>query len=76
MIYYPLNVGRNMAGNPAPGGCGVQTADEHHVAMPANWQPGQKVVVPTPNTTEAAEERVAAGYECVDWYLCLRELKD
>jgi len=30
--------------------------------------------VPAPNTQEMAEERMQAGYECTDWYLCKREL--
>ena len=73
MIYYPLTTGRNMdeilrliqA---------LQTTDEHKVATPANWQPGDKVIVPPPKTTEDAEERVRAGYECKDWYFCMKDL--
>lgn len=71
MIYYPLSLGRNMQ-EILRVIDGLQTADKHQVAIPANWKPGDKVIVPPPKTTEMAEERMAAGYECVDWYLCRR----
>jgi peroxiredoxin (alkyl hydroperoxide reductase subunit C) len=74
MIYYPLSTGRNMdeilrliqA---------LQTVDEHGVATPANWRPGDKVIVPPPKTQEMAEERVEEkGVECKDWYFCKKNL--
>jgi peroxiredoxin (alkyl hydroperoxide reductase subunit C) len=74
MIYYPLTTGRNMdeilrliqA---------LQTTDKHGVATPANWRPGDKVIVPPPNTQEMAEERVKdKGVECKDWYFCRKNL--
>ncbi|MHB0876906.1 MAG: peroxiredoxin [Anaerolineae bacterium] len=73
MLYYPLNVGRNMD-EILRLIDGLQTADREKVALPANWRPGQKVVVPPPTTADGAEERVKEGYECVDWYLCMRTL--
>ncbi len=42
---------------------------------PANWQPGEKVIVPPPLTQSAAEERVQSGEEVVDWYFTRKELK-
>jgi len=74
MIYYPLTTGRNMdeilrliqA---------LQTTDEHSVATPANWRPGDKVILPPPATQDAAEERVnMPGLECKDWYFCKKDL--
>ena len=74
MIYYPLTTGRNMdeilrllqA---------LQTTDEHTVATPANWRPGDKVILPPPATQDAAEERVnMPGLECKDWYFCKKDL--
>jgi peroxiredoxin (alkyl hydroperoxide reductase subunit C) len=57
----------------------LQTTDANGVATPADWRPGDKVVVPAPNTQEGAEERLKEGlkegYECVDWYLCQKKLK-
>jgi len=72
MIYYPLTTGRNMDEILRVIDA-LQTTDKHGVATPANWRPGDKVIVPPPKTAEAAEERVKAGYECTDWYFCRRE---
>ncbi len=72
MIYYPLTTGRNMDEILRVIDA-LQTTDKHGVATPANWRPGDKVIVPPPKTAEAAEERVKAGYECTDWYFCKRE---
>jgi len=73
MIYYPMTTGRNMDEIVRLLDA-LQTADREKVATPANWRPGDKVVVPTPQTQEAAEKRLQEGYECVDWYLCLKKL--
>lgn len=73
VLYYPLTTGRNMQEILRIIDA-LQMADEHHVATPANWKPGEKVVVPPPNTQEGAEERVKEGYECVDWYLCRKKI--
>ncbi len=73
MIYYPLSNGRNMDEILRLVDA-LQTSDHHNVATPANWRPGDKVVVPPPATQAGAEERVKEGYECVDWYLCKKSL--
>ena len=73
IIYYPLSVGRNMDEIVRLIDA-LKTGDEHHVATPANWRPGDKVVLPAPNTTELAEERAGEGLECIDWYLCKKSL--
>ncbi|MEM2098128.1 MAG: peroxiredoxin [Candidatus Bathyarchaeia archaeon] len=73
MVYYPLNVGRNMDEILRVIDA-LQTADKYKVAIPANWRPGDKVIVPPPTTAEAAEKRVQEGYECIDWFLCKKEL--
>jgi len=74
MIYYPLANGRNMA-EILRLLIALQTSDAEKIATPANWQPGDKVIVPPPPTQEAAEARMAEGkYECTDWYFCKREL--
>lgn len=74
MIYYPLSTGRNMKEILRVIDA-LQTADKYSVATPANWVPGDKVIIPAPKTTEMAEERVKAeGVECIDWYLCKKSL--
>jgi peroxiredoxin (alkyl hydroperoxide reductase subunit C) len=53
----------------------LQTSDSHGVSTPANWKPGQEVIMPAPRTAEAAEERVEEeDVECKDWYFCTKEL--
>jgi len=73
MLYYPMSNGRNMDEILRLVDA-LQTADKHGVATPANWRPGDKVVVPPPRTQADAEARVREGYECVDWYLCKKSL--
>jgi peroxiredoxin (alkyl hydroperoxide reductase subunit C) len=73
ILYYPLTTGRNMDEILRIVDA-LQTTDTHKVATPANWRPGDKVVVPAPNTQEMAEERMKEGYECVDWYLCKKNV--
>jgi len=74
MIYYPLNAGRNMDEILRLIDA-LQTADKHKVALPANWRPGDAVIVPPPHTQEAAEKRLKEGYECIDWFLCKKKLQ-
>jgi len=73
MLYYPLTTGRNMQEILRMVDA-LQTSDEHKVATPANWQPGDKVIVPAPKTQDGAETRLQEGFECVDWYLCKKSL--
>lgn len=73
IIYYPLTTGRNI-GEIVRLVKALQTTDENTVATPANWLPGEKVIVPPPRTQEAAMERTEEGYECLDWYFCKKDL--
>ena len=73
ILYYPLTTGRNMQEILRIIDA-LQTTDKHKVATPANWNVGDPVVVPPPNSTEGAEERVKEGYDCKDWYLCFKKL--
>ncbi|MEL6180376.1 MAG: peroxiredoxin [Myxococcota bacterium] len=74
MIYYPLNIGRNFD-EVVRVVDALQTADTHGVACPANWKPGDKVVVPPPKTSQDAAERAAnTDFEVTDWYLSLKNL--
>lgn len=74
MIYYPLTTGRNME-EILRVIQALQTSDKHGVATPANWHPGDKVIVPPPQTQEMAEQRVKdKNVECKDWYFCLKNV--
>ena len=75
ILYYPLTNGRNID-EILRLLTAIQTTDEYKVATPANWQPGEDVVVPPPGSCDAAEERVekaGADYRCLDWFLCLKK---
>ncbi len=73
MFYYPLTNGRYMP-EIVRLLKAFQTTDAHGVATPANWQPGDKVVVPAPKTVAEMAARDKAGLECRDWYLCFKSL--
>ncbi len=73
IMYYPLNVGRNMD-EIKRALVALQVSDEHKCAMPLNWKTGDKVIVPAPKTIEALAERKKSDLEMVDWYLAKRPL--
>jgi peroxiredoxin 2/4 len=74
MIYYPLNVGRNFDEILRVVDA-LQTADANGVACPANWRPGDEVIVPAPTTAQAAIDRVAnKELHVTDWYLAKKTL--
>ncbi|MEZ5040009.1 MAG: peroxiredoxin [Saprospiraceae bacterium] len=69
IMYYPLNVGRNMD-EIQRALIALQTVDECNCALPANWRPGDKAIVPPPKTLVEMEERLAnTEYEKIDFYL-------
>lgn len=73
IMYYPLNVGRNMAEIKRVL-LALQTVSEHSVACPLDWMPGDKVIVPAPKTIEALAERKGSNLEMVDWYLAKKSI--
>lgn len=78
LIYYPLSCGRNFQEIKRLL-VAMQTADKHGVAMPADWQPGDDVIVPPPGSCGVAKERVdnalKQGIKCLDWFICFKPLK-
>ena len=74
IMYYPLNVGRNMAEIQRVL-IALQTADKNKIALPLNWEPGEKVIVPPPKTLKEMDAVIAnTEYEKVDFYLAKKEL--
>lgn len=74
IMYYPLNVGRNMD-EILRALQALQASDKHKVAMPLDWRPGDKVIVPPPKTLEEMEARLADDtIERIDFYLAKKEL--
>ncbi len=74
VMYYPLNVGRNMDEIKRTL-IALQTSDKYQVAMPLNWQIGDKVIVGAPKTLAGLAERKAdKELEIIDWYLAKKSL--
>lgn len=73
MVYYPMTNGRSIPEFVRLVNA-LQTSDANKVATPEGWQPGDKVIVPPPTTTEEAEKRADEGFEYTDWYFSKREL--
>ena len=73
LIYYPMTCGRNID-EVLRALDAMQTADDNACATPANWQKGEQVIVPPPQTTEDAEKRMQSDYDVTDWYLSKRTL--
>ena len=75
IMYYPLNVGRNMD-EILRVLKALQFSDKHEVAMPLDWTPGEKVIVPPPKTLDEMNERLADdSIERIDFYLATKEIK-
>ncbi len=74
VMYYPLNVGRNMD-EIVRSLQALQFADQHKVALPLNWKPGEKVIVPPPKTLAEMDARIAdTSCEKVDFYLARKSI--
>jgi len=74
ILYYPLSNGRNVE-EIRRLLVAVQLSDRHHVATPANWQPGDAVIVPPPGSCGTARDRVekpAADTRVLDWFMTLK----
>ncbi|MCD7974143.1 MAG: peroxiredoxin [Candidatus Azobacteroides sp.] len=77
IIYYPLSLGRNFE-ELYRVLLALKTADEFGIATPADWHPGDAVIVPAVNTSKAANERMEnkmEGAVCYDWFFCLKNLE-
>jgi peroxiredoxin 2/4 len=77
IIYYPLSLGRNFEELKRVI-IGLQTADKFTIATPADWQPGEDVIVPPAGSCGVAEDRMSGkengGLYCKDWFFCMKPL--
>lgn len=74
IMYYPLNVGRNMD-EILRALEALQTSDKYSVAMPLDWKKGDKVIIPPPKNLEEMENRLNdSSIEKVDFYLAKKSL--
>ncbi len=77
ILYYPLTTGRNFDEIKRIV-LALQKADKDACATPANWQPGDDVIVPTAGSCGVAKERMESAdpnQYCLDWFLCFRREK-
>ena len=77
ILYYPLSLGRNFDEIKRIIK-GLQKADSDGVATPADWRPGDDVIVPTAGSCGVAKERMESQNEdmyCLDWFLCFKKDK-
>lgn len=77
ILYYPASLGRNFDEIKRII-LGLQKADKDSVATPANWQPGDDTIIPTPGSCGVAKERMESKDEnkyCLDWFLCFNKEK-
>jgi len=74
IIYYPLSLGRNFD-ELYRVLIALQTADKFDVATPADWQPGDDVIVGPAGSCGTAKERMEdSDMECEDWFFCKKKL--
>ena len=74
LIYYPLSLGRNFD-EIYRALIAMQTADEFKVATPADWNPGDDVIVSPAGSCGVAEERMTTNdLDCKDWFFCTKKL--
>jgi peroxiredoxin (alkyl hydroperoxide reductase subunit C) len=75
IIYYPLSLGRNFD-ELYRVIIALQTADAFQIATPADWRPGDDVIVPTAGSCGVAKERMESKEEmkCYDWFFCTKKM--
>lgn len=75
ILYYPLSTGRNFDEIKRIV-LALQKADADAVATPADWRPGDDVIVPTAGSCGVAKERMESQDEdqyCLDWFMCFKK---
>ena len=75
IIYYPLSLGRNFDELYRVLQA-LKTADEFGVATPADWRPGDDVIIGPAGSCGAAKDRMEGKEDmtCQDWFFCSKKL--
>lgn len=77
ILYYPQSTGRNFAEIKRLVQA-LQATDKHGVATPADWQPGEPVIIPPVKTTTEARSILKTGnvkgQEVKDWFMVTKDL--
>jgi peroxiredoxin 2/4 len=75
VFFYPMEVGRNL-NEIKRTLIALQTAEKDNVLIPADWQPGQDVMLHSPKTSAEADkmsEKGAPGVYSVNWYMWFKK---
>jgi len=75
VLYYPLSNGRNMQEIKRLL-IAMQKSDKENIATPANWQPGDDVIIHPPGSCGTAKERTESKDNdtyCLDWFMCFKK---
>lgn len=78
IVYYPLSIGRNFD-ELYRVLVALQTTDAFDCAAPADWRPGDDVIVPPAGSCGVAADRMGGkeeGVECVDWFFCTKKISE
>ncbi len=77
IIYYPQSLGRNFD-ELYRALIAMETADAFSVATPADWRPGDEVIIPTAGSCGVAKERMEnkVDMHCYDWFFCTKKLPE
>lgn len=76
IIYYPLSMGRNFD-ELIRAVQALKAADAFAIATPADWRPGDDVIVPTAGSCGVAKNRMNGkeeGVTCRDWFFCTKKI--
>ena len=76
ILYYPLTTGRNFSEIQRLL-VALQTTDAFHVSTPADWTPGEDVIVPAPTTTAEMDARMSKQNKSLDvraWFFAFKKL--
>ena len=76
MFYYPDNIGRNIDEIKRTL-IALQTSDKHQVLTPANWKPGNEVLINSPSSmaeAEKLEKKNSKNLRKVVWYMWFKTI--
>lgn len=74
VLFYPMTTGRNIDEIKRII-LALQKTDKEGVATPANWRPGDDVILPTAESCGVASKRMLdqnKDYYCLDWFICFQ----
>ena len=77
ILYYPASTGRNFD-EIMRIIIALQKADAEQIATPADWRPGDDVIIPPAGSCGTAKERMESNDEdryCLDWFMCFKREK-